>query len=62
MNTQAMPLPLPIRLTEALIARFSYPVLLIGSSVFVPLILIYYVTGALYPAPEVDIWGVFRWN
>jgi hypothetical protein len=57
MNTQAMPLPLPIRFTEALIARFSLPVLLIGGSVFVPLILIYYVTGALYPAPEVDVWG-----
>tara|TARA_B100000315_G_scaffold252408_2_gene289122 strand:+ start:282 stop:1223 length:942 start_codon:yes stop_codon:yes gene_type:complete len=32
-------------------------VLLIGGSVFVPLILLYYVTGALYPAPEVEVFG-----
>ena len=41
--------PLPIQLLERLIAKMRYPVLWIGIAVVTPLLLLFFLTGVIYP-------------
>ena len=52
-----MSAPAPVKLVNRIIERSTYPVLATGAVIFVPLILIYVLTGAIYP-DTIEPWSV----
>jgi hypothetical protein len=52
-----MSTPAPIRLIEYAIARFSYPVPIMGAIIAIPLISIFVSSGGFRPLPEYDLWN-----
>ena len=52
----AMTTPLPMRLIDRLIAGTHFPVLIVGSAISLPLISIFILSGAIYPA-DVSPWS-----